>query len=486
MSTRQYVGARYVPKFSEPIVWDKNRGYEALEIVTYLGTSYTSKKPVPVGTEIDNEEFWVVTGNYNAQVEQYRKETAEVKENLSTLKTNVDYLNNYVTPQMFGAKGDGTTDDTDAFVQAFTHKTVLIPNGTYVIKKGLSFNGTIIGTDEINTVLLFKDLSEDEYALTITTNFTSLNNFTMVGEYKANDESSKNFNGVKCERVWNLNFTNVQVRKFKTALYLNYSWNNLFKCSTFGSSETGILGDSETNNIVLDGCFIKYNTNGFIKKDGSNVYLTGCDFSYNDIGYQQEGIGITSIESCYFEDNGTSVSQKYGLKAPDIITIHGCSFYSGKRETEIVIKITYGDYRITGCFFKNVGNYIPLISNANLIINDCKIKGNYDKARIRNIPSITFYNVENTNIFLSLNHDGVATLILNGIGKKTNNVLFTLPDNFIPNKDYVGYATFKSIDGDSIDLEFTLYNNGNVTIDKLPDKAYTKGNLTLSYITQNS
>ena len=73
MSTRQYVGARYVPKFSDPITWDKNRGYEALEIVTYLGTSYTSKKPVPVGTEIDNEEFWVVTGNYNAQVEQYRQ-----------------------------------------------------------------------------------------------------------------------------------------------------------------------------------------------------------------------------------------------------------------------------------------------------------------------------------------------------------------------------------------------------------------------------
>lgn len=61
MSTRQYVGARYVPKFSEPIAWDKKRGYEALEIVTYLGTSYTSKKPVPAGTEIDNEEFWVVT-----------------------------------------------------------------------------------------------------------------------------------------------------------------------------------------------------------------------------------------------------------------------------------------------------------------------------------------------------------------------------------------------------------------------------------------
>lgn len=83
MSTRQYVGARYVPKFSSPIEWDKNRGYEALEIVTYLGTSYTSKKAVPVGTEIDNGEYWVVTGNYNAQVEFYRQETEKVSEGLS-------------------------------------------------------------------------------------------------------------------------------------------------------------------------------------------------------------------------------------------------------------------------------------------------------------------------------------------------------------------------------------------------------------------
>lgn len=83
MSTRQYVGARYVPKFSSPIEWDKNRSYEALEIVTYLGTSYTSKKSVPAGTEIDNEEYWVVTGNYNAQVEFYRRETERVSKDLS-------------------------------------------------------------------------------------------------------------------------------------------------------------------------------------------------------------------------------------------------------------------------------------------------------------------------------------------------------------------------------------------------------------------
>ena len=473
MSTRQYIGARYVPKiFNNPngsSEWIKETSYEALTIVTYLGNSYTSKKPVPVNTDITNSEYWAITGNYNAQVEEYRKE--------------VELLRCWVTPQMFGAKGDGMTDDTDAFITAFTHKTVLIPNGTYVIKKGLSFSGTIIGADETNTIILFKGLSSGEYALTITSNFTSVNNLSIIGEYEANNASSKDFNGVKCDHVWNLNFTNLQVRKFTTALYLNYSWNNFFKCATFSSCETGVLGGSEVNNVVLEGCFVKYNTNGFIKKDGTNVYLTGSDFSYNKIGYKQEGIGITSVESCYFEDNETSIAQSYGLKPTDLITIHGCSFYSGKRETETVIKITNGNYRVTGCFFKNIGNYTPFIANKALIMNDCKITGNYNTNNTRNIPSIPFYQVEGTNTFLSLNYNGVATLTVNGIGVKDNNVIFTLPDNFIPYKSYVGYATFKTNEGDSIDLEFVLNTNGEVTIDKLPDKVYTKGNLTLSYVT---
>ena len=67
-----YVGHRYVPKiFGE---WDKQNQYEGLSIVTHQGNSYTSKKRVPVGIDILNEEYWVVTGNYNAQVEDYRQE----------------------------------------------------------------------------------------------------------------------------------------------------------------------------------------------------------------------------------------------------------------------------------------------------------------------------------------------------------------------------------------------------------------------------
>lgn len=71
---RQYVGARYVPVFADPLEWSDQREYEPLTIVSYQGNSYTSMQSVPVGVDIDNTAYWAQTGNYNAQIEAYRRE----------------------------------------------------------------------------------------------------------------------------------------------------------------------------------------------------------------------------------------------------------------------------------------------------------------------------------------------------------------------------------------------------------------------------
>ena len=87
---KQYVGARYVPKFASPVEWAADTSYEALTIVTFNNASYTSKVPVPptVGNPANNPQYWALTGNYNAQVEQYRQETETVSNNLTTEITN--------------------------------------------------------------------------------------------------------------------------------------------------------------------------------------------------------------------------------------------------------------------------------------------------------------------------------------------------------------------------------------------------------------
>ena len=88
---RQYIGARYVPKFwdngSGSTDWTPNIPYESMVVVTYMNNSYTSKVPVPatqVTPNIDTEH-WALTGAYNAQVEQYRQQTEAVQNSVNEI-----------------------------------------------------------------------------------------------------------------------------------------------------------------------------------------------------------------------------------------------------------------------------------------------------------------------------------------------------------------------------------------------------------------
>ena len=85
-----YVGARYVPVFSEQpeALWTPDVAYEPLTIVLHEGNSYTSKTFVPVGVEITDQEYWALTGNYNAQVEMYRQEVSSVALKVNALGGN--------------------------------------------------------------------------------------------------------------------------------------------------------------------------------------------------------------------------------------------------------------------------------------------------------------------------------------------------------------------------------------------------------------
>lgn len=123
MAVREYVGARYVPLFADPIEWNDKRTYEPLTIVEHEGNSYTSRQFVPLGIDISNEDFWALTGNYNAQVEQYRQEvlafdgritknTNDIAKNtkdIAGVKSVVDNLESHVGTE-FIVIGDSWSD----------------------------------------------------------------------------------------------------------------------------------------------------------------------------------------------------------------------------------------------------------------------------------------------------------------------------------------------------------------------------------------
>ena len=112
MGSTQYIGARYVPKFfdgADNAEWQPNISYEPLTIVTWLGSSWTSKKTVPsnVGAPNLNLDYWVNTGNFNQQIQEFltelqslRADVIEIDEDLDNYKTlndgNIESINNNI------------------------------------------------------------------------------------------------------------------------------------------------------------------------------------------------------------------------------------------------------------------------------------------------------------------------------------------------------------------------------------------------------
>lgn len=103
---RKYVGARYVPLFSEPLEWSNTRTYEPLTIVLNEGNSYTSRQFVPTGIDISNESYWALTGNYNAQVEQYRQEVQALDGRITQNATDIANVETTIAaPEEEGLEG---------------------------------------------------------------------------------------------------------------------------------------------------------------------------------------------------------------------------------------------------------------------------------------------------------------------------------------------------------------------------------------------
>lgn len=141
MANKQYIGARYVPKFYEGSngnEWDSGVSYEPLTVVTYLNDSYTSKKPVPntVGNPAHNSEYWAHTGAYNAQVEEYRQDVLLVKEN---------FIN---TSALGMATNGNVTNKLQQIINDYSGHKIYVPKGNYEISNTITIpNGTILVCD---------------------------------------------------------------------------------------------------------------------------------------------------------------------------------------------------------------------------------------------------------------------------------------------------------------------------------------------------
>lgn len=99
--TSQYIGARYVPMFADPVNWDNTRAYEPLTIVVHNGDCYTSKCFVPVGADITNGLYWVKSQDYNYQFDQLKQVVADLSKQVTAFAGDnakfTELINNFST-----------------------------------------------------------------------------------------------------------------------------------------------------------------------------------------------------------------------------------------------------------------------------------------------------------------------------------------------------------------------------------------------------
>lgn len=119
---REYIGARYVPKFMG--AHDLSQEYEALCVVDNgAGTSYISKVPTPAGTPLTNANYWAVYGASSGAIINLQDQINDIKGGL--YRTIYDY--GYVS-------GNDITEYVQAFIDDSTAKSLSLQmDGNYFI-----------------------------------------------------------------------------------------------------------------------------------------------------------------------------------------------------------------------------------------------------------------------------------------------------------------------------------------------------------------
>ena len=195
-------------------------------------------------------------------------------------------IKDYVTPEMFGAVGDGVNDDTNAIRQALENSNyVFLPEGTYritdkiQIPQGKMLFGT--GTNSIIYVTTANDglwLGADSFVRDIGFTVHSLSANGAV--FRISDETLSGF--YSSSAFVNINIENINIKYTGDYTQEQFKETSVFQISceqNFGVENISGFYGVNVNNIVVKS-FYERNVGYFIKTFCRNdKWVTGCTFS---------------------------------------------------------------------------------------------------------------------------------------------------------------------------------------------------------------
>lgn len=234
----------------------------------------------------------------------------------------------YITPQMYGAFGDGVTDDTKAFQDCINEsngRKIVIPHGTYVLRDSiylpdnirefsicgegganLNYNPTTEGVSLICSKDLFVNQNENRYYTFV------MRDIKVTFAY--NDEKHIFFNNIT---LYYSNISNCHVNNASIFLYGNITTTTVIsQCRILGISETFIDSQGEEDEYAalsnadshIEHCYIngnsKKNPSVFKCQRFNNSFITHCYIDFFKCVIDKRGSSIFDgvvFDDCIFD-----------------------------------------------------------------------------------------------------------------------------------------------------------------------------------------
>lgn len=320
--------------------------YEMLDVVSHNGTSWVAKKTA-IGVEPSeaNKEHWQC---------------------LVTAKEELKGMMGYVTPEMFGAKGDGVTDDTDAIQMAVDSgfkEVVLTAGRNYYVTRQINLKDdvTICGSGTLSPIygiwtpttafpsLIVDNTFVGDCVLKAEQGRNSFHDFGIVNiSQTANNKYVPTFDGIVIVKG-RADVERVAVRGLKIGINSDRCYvsmfNRLYLSACIVCFKVNYTSDSIFRNIFA-------NTNGFME-----------DFMEKSVDFDNEKlIGILNYGSHYFV-GGKCEHCGYGfVHSPNGFTTIDNMIFDWNKISLKIIRIVSRDYQqhllITNCWFMSTTYHI--------------------------------------------------------------------------------------------------------------------------------
>lgn len=320
---------------------------------------------------------------YNETAKKVTDTLEGYSETLDGFSTDIGYLKTYITPQMFGAKGDGVTDDSIAIQNAILalpkeHGILYFPPGVYIHGDGISTGESYpikTGTTNIPDITgSTLDVGRD-----IRLCFDGYSDLTILGygaEIRSNDNNGETRNNAifvfkNCNNIQIYGITINGRREERNVILNDYCPSDeidvLRDNIIFQASHYVTLRDVTSINSATDGLEIS----GWHSGGCSNFVIDSCVFNNN----HRQGVSVCGCKNivitnseCSYNGSGNGIAPKAGVDLEgynethvnDSVRILNCKFDSNGQN--VAVSTHTRNVLMDGCNFKN--------GNVNLFGND--------------------------------------------------------------------------------------------------------------------